>query len=152
MTQKPELFTVAEIELQYKTEVKARDRPQMKSSKTAYEIFMQAWSDNIELYEEFCILLLNRSNRILGIVHISKGGTSGTVVDAKMIFAAALKANASSVILGHNHPSGNLNPSQADIDITRKLRRGGELLDIAVLDHLILTKEGYYSFADEGKM
>ena len=108
------------------------------------------WSDHIELIEEFYILLLNRSNKVLGCTNISKGGVSGTVVDAKVIFAAALAANASSVILAHNHPSGNLKPSHADKEITQKLKGGGELLDIAVLDHLIITKDGYTSFADEG--
>jgi len=81
---------------------------------------------------------------------VSRGGTSGTVVDAKIIFAAAIKARADGIILAHNHPSGNLQPSQADLDLTRKLRQAGEVLDISILDHLILAPDsGYYSFADE---
>jgi DNA repair protein RadC len=84
---------------------------------------------------------------------VSQGGLAGTVVDPKVVFAAALKARASSLILAHNHPSGNLKPSQADTDLTNKIKQGGELLDIAILDHLILSPEGgYFSFADEGLM
>ena len=94
--------------------------------------------------------LMNRANRALGIAQVSHGGISGTVADPKVIFQHALKANASSVILLHNHPSGNTQPSEADIHLTKKLVEGGKLLDIAVLDHLIVTIDGYYSFADEG--
>lgn len=89
----------------------------------------------------------------MAICPISKGGVSGTVVDLKIVFAAALKGRASSIILAHNHPSGNLKPSQADIELTRKFRKAGEILDISVLDHLILSPDGdYYSFADENRM
>ncbi len=141
---------VAEISISYSLESNILENPQIDGSHSAYQIFQTHWSDDIEYVEEFKILLLNRANRVLGIVDISKGGVAGTVVDAKLIFGAALKANASSIILAHNHPSTNLKPSQADIDITRKLKKGGELLDVTVLDHLILTKYSYYSFADEG--
>ena len=110
------------------------------------------WSNNIEFIEEFNVLLLNRANRVLGIVNISKGGVSGTVVDNKLIFSAALLANASSIILSHSHPSGNVKPSQADIQITQKIKKASEFLDIAILDHLILTKASFYSFADDGKL
>ena len=95
-------------------------------------------------------MLLNRANRVLGIVNISQGGMAGTIADPKVIFAAAIKSAASQIILIHNHPSGNLKPSQADISLTRKLKTGGELLDIAVLDHIILTKDSYVSLAEEG--
>ena len=81
-----------------------------------------------------------------------RGGVAGTVADPKVIFAAALKSGASSILLAHNHPSGNLNPSQADIDLTRKIKTGWQILDIGVYDHIILTGEGFYSFADEGMM
>jgi DNA repair protein RadC len=87
---------------------------------------------------------------VLGISEISTGGFAGTVADPKVIFSIALKACASSIILSHNHPSGNLKPSQADLNLTRKIKSGGELLDIAVLDHIILTSDSYFSFADEG--
>jgi len=87
---------------------------------------------------------------VLGIVEVSTGGIAGTVADPKLIFAAALKGAATEIILSHNHPSGNLAPSQADIDVTRKIKEGGKLLKIAVLDHIIITSERYFSFADEG--
>ena len=106
--------------------------------------------NRIELVEQFKILLLDRSNSCLGISHISTGSISGCLVDPKIIFATVLKARASSVILAHNPPSGNLQPSQADIELTKKLKAGGALLDVAVLDHLIVTPFSYYSFADDG--
>jgi len=127
-----------------------KERPQMRSSRDAYNLIAPLLQDLQK--EEFWILLLNRSNRFIGRVCISTGGVSGTVVDAKVIFKKAIESLASSVILCHNHPSGNLRPSQADIDITRKLKRAGESLDIAVLDHLIIADSGYFSFADEGKL
>ena len=100
--------------------------------------------------EQFKVLLLNRANKVLGIFEVSSGGSTGTVADPKLIFAAAIKANACGIILAHNHPSGNLQPSQADIDLTKRMKEGGRLLEIQVLDHIIVTTEGYYSFADEG--
>lgn len=147
------LLQVAEVELVYRTKVKASERPQIRSSRDAYNVLSANWSDRIELLEEFYILFLNRQNRVTGIYQVSKGGIAGTVVDAKIVFAAAIKALANSIILAHNHPSGNTQPSQQDIDLTRKLKRAGETLDITVFDHLILTPEdGYFSFADEGMM
>ncbi|WP_317168263.1 JAB domain-containing protein [Pontibacter pamirensis] len=100
--------------------------------------------------EQFKVMLLNRANKVLGIYETSTGGVAGTVADPKLIFVAALKACASSIVLCHNHPSGNLKPSAADLQLTKKIKQGGELLDIAVLDHIILTSESYYSLADEG--
>lgn len=101
-------------------------------------------------HEEFWILLLSRSCKIIAKELISKGGLSGTVADPKIIFSIALQHQASSIILAHNHPSGNLKPSQQDIDLTRKIHQAGKVLDIGVLDHLIITDGGFYSFADEG--
>ncbi len=101
--------------------------------------------------EEFKILLLNRANMVLGIASLFKGGVVGTVIDTKVIFQYALKANASQLILAHNHPSGNLKPSDADISITRKIKDGARQLNITLLDHIILTSDKrYYSFAEEG--
>lgn len=143
-------FQVAEITLAYRTKVKAADRPQITSSFDAFTVFTKQWSDLIEFQEEFNILLINRANRVLGIFNASKGSSCGTVVDPKLIFAAAIKGNAAAIILAHNHPSGNKQPSQQDIDLTKRLIKAGEILDIKVLDHLILTPEdGYFSFADE---
>ena len=127
-----------------------KDRPQITSSRDAYNAIAPLIMDLP--HEEFWILLLNRSNLVIGRERISRGGVSGTVVDAKLIFKKAIQSLAPAIILCHNHPSGNLRPSQADIDITRKLRKGGESLDVTVLDHLIVSERGYYSFADEGMM
>lgn len=98
------------------------------------------------------MLLLSRSNRVLGQYELSTGGTSGTVADLRLIFAVALKANASGIIIAHNHPSGTLAASQADQDITKKVKEAGRILEIPLLDHLIVTTEGYYSFADQGML
>lgn len=142
---------VAEIELSYRNIVKPSQRPRVTSSKEGYGLLLCNWDKNrIEFVEEFKILLLNTANKVLGIFEVSKGGVAGTVADPKLIFMAALKANASAIILSHNHPSGNLQPSPQDLSLTKKIVEGGRLLDIRVLDHLIITMEGYYSFSDEG--
>ena len=101
-------------------------------------------------HEEFWILQLNRANHVIGRSQISRGGITGTVADVRIIFRNALEKGACSIILAHNHPSGNLRPSRADEDLTRKMSEAGKLIDIPVLDHLILTDHGYFSFADEG--
>ncbi|WP_449438807.1 JAB domain-containing protein [Pedobacter steynii] len=145
------LFKVAEVEIRYKPYYKPSERPQISEAYDAYKILMQHWQqDKIELLEEFKILLLNRRNRVLGLVSISSGGVSGTIADPKLIFATALKSCASGLIICHNHPSGELNPSAEDIKLTNKLKDGGALLDIKILDHLIIGTDGFYSFADEG--
>ncbi|MBO9586515.1 MAG: JAB domain-containing protein [Flavobacterium sp.] len=143
--------TVSEIDLVYKTKVKSSERPHIASSKCAYGILIGCWNpDKIEFIEQFKVLLLSQSNRVLGIYEASSGGITGTVVDIRLLFASALKANAVGIIIAHNHPSGNTAPSEADRAITRKVRMAGELLDIRLLDHLIVTSEKYYSFGDEG--
>ena len=95
-------------------------------------------------------MLLTRSNKVLGLTSVSKGGISGTVTDIRLILQAAIKANASGIIVCHNHPSGNINPSESDTKITQKIREFGNIMDIQLLDHLIITAEEYYSFADNG--
>lgn len=144
---------VSEIELVYKTGIKPSQRPKVISSASAFEILLAGWNpDKIEFIEQFKVLLLSRSNRVLGQYELSTGGTSGTVADVRLIFAAALKANASGIIIAHNHPSGTLAASQADQDITKKVKEAGRILEIPMLDHLIVTTEGYYSFADQGML
>ena len=144
-------YQVAEIQLTYKSNVKPSLRPRISGSKDAYNVLLDSWDDNkLELIEQFKVLLMNRANRVLGISEVSTGGIAGTVADPKLIFAAAIKRAATGIILAHNYPSGNLTPSQADIDLTRRLKEAGKLLEIQVLDHLILTSERYYSFSDEG--
>ncbi len=129
---------------------KWQEKPQITNSKDAFDILRASIADLI--HEEFWILLLNRANKVIGKEQISSGGISGTVVDAKVIFRKALEISASSLILAHNHPSGQLRPSQADIDITKRLVNAGKTLEVSVLDHLIVTEKGYLSFADEGMM
>ena len=120
---------------------------------TSRDVFDMMLPQLIDLpYEEFWIIQLNRANHAIGRARISAGGVSGTVVDSKMVFKPAIEVLATSIILVHNHPSGNLKPSQADIELTRKLKEAGKHLDIAVLDHIIVAYSGFYSFADENIM
>ena len=144
--------TVDEVSLVYKSKTPPDQRYQIKGSSDAHDALLSSWdSQTIELHEEFKVLLLNSSNRVLGVIQISKGGISGTVVDIRQIFQAALKANASSIIACHNHPSGNMNPSEADQRITQKISAAGKVMDIQLLDHLILVPgDSYFSFSDEG--
>ena len=150
---KIDLFEVAEIKLSYSAKVKSSQRPRVASSRQVYEVFAQTWDhDRIEFVEDFKVMLLSRANRVLGIVTISSGGTAGTVVDVKLVYAAAIKSNSSSVIIAHNHPSGNMRPSEQDKRLTQRIKQAGSILDIPVLDHVIMTADGYYSFADEGEL
>jgi DNA repair protein RadC len=151
---KKQIHKVAEVRLIYKTKVKPSERLQIKSSIDAYDIFIQEWNqDTLEHIEEFKVLLLNRSNRVLGTAPISIGGTTGTTTDIKIILQYALKTNAQGIIICHNHPSGNDQPSESDKKITRKIKEALELLDMQLMDHLIITPhEGYYSFADNGNL
>jgi DNA repair protein RadC len=125
-------------------------RPKITSSQDAYDAIKPELWDKQQ--EEFWVLLLNRANQVMQKVQASLGGVSGTVADPKIIFKVALDHLASAIILVHNHPSGNLKPSEADIRLTKKLKEAGSLLDLPVLDHLIFTDHGYYSFADEGAL
>ncbi len=126
------------------------DKNKITSSQDAYNLLYADLSD--KYHEEFWILLLDRANKVIRKVNISEGGLAGTVADPKKIFQLALEQHASAIILAHNHPSNNLTPSQNDIDLTRKIVRGGHNLDISILDHLIIGNDKYYSFADEGAM
>ncbi len=142
---------VAEIEIVYKTKVKPSSRPKITSSKDIYPLLLSIWDMNlIELQEQFIVLLLNRNNRVLGVYKASTGGLTGTVADPRLILAATLKAGATSIILSHNHPSSSLSPSRADEQLTQKIKTAAGYHDISVLDHIIVTAEGYYSFAEEG--
>lgn len=118
------------------------------SSEDAAGFIKSFYEDDIDVYESFFILLLDRSNTTIGYAKISQGGVSGTVVDVKIVAKYAVDSLASGVILAHNHPSGNLVPSDSDIAITKKVKKGLELLDINVVDHVILSKKGYYSMSD----
>lgn len=126
------------------------ERAKVSSSRDAFALLAPVLQDLA--HEEFWILLLNRANLVLCRQQVSQGGTSGTVVDAKILFRKAIDGGAASLVLCHNHPSGSLVPSQSDLDITRKLKAAGQTLDIPVLDHLIIGGKSYYSFADEGRL
>jgi DNA repair protein RadC len=145
------LNLVSEIELVYKSKVKASQRPVITRSADAYDIFKEIWEDGkLELAEQFKVLFLNRANAVLSVCHVSSGGIKGTIADPRLIYTAALRQNAVSLVMAHNHPSGSLKPSRADEELTMKIKEAGKFLDIKVLDHIILTEESYYSFADEG--
>jgi DNA repair protein RadC len=147
----PEWTRVAEVELVYKTKVKASERPKIGSVKDCYNLLKELWNENtIEMQEEFKVMLLNRGNKVIGIYEASAGGITGTVADPRLILAVAIKSLAVSIILSHNHPSGNLKPSRADEELTQKIKVAAAYHDIRVIDHIIITSEGYYSFADEG--
>ncbi|WP_163324853.1 JAB domain-containing protein [Draconibacterium mangrovi] len=142
---------IAEVTISYSHRVMPSKQIRVTGSKSVYDYVYPVWPD-LDYRERFAVLLLSRSLKILGLSWISTGGVSGTVVDAKLIFQLVLKANASSIILLHNHPSGELRTSEADRSITRKIKEGAKLLDVEVPDHIIMTSEGYYSFADEGEL
>lgn len=148
------LYKLAEVELIYRNKTKVSDRPRVQTSREVYRLLRHSWDNNkIELLEQFKIVLTDRRNACIGIAEISTGGVSGCVADPKIMFAIALKARATGLIMAHNHPSGALKPSQADIELTQRMVKGGKYLDITVLDHLIVTSEDkYYSFSDEGMM
>jgi DNA repair protein RadC len=128
----------------------SKDKPMIRSSKDAYELIASRLEDLP--HEEFWVMYLNRANRLIHQECISRGGLSGTVVDNRIIFKIALQKLACAVILAHNHPSGNLNPSQSDLQLTKKLIQAGDWLEIKVMDHIIITESGYTSFADQGMM
>lgn len=143
--------TIKEIRVSYSSG--NTNKIKIKNSKDSYELLLSCWSKKtIELQEEFKVLLLNRNHQVLGIYPLSKGGVSGTIVDAKLVFSVALKCNASSIIIAHNHPSGNLTPSEVDKKLTSKLKQAGSYLDIMVIDHIIISANGYFSFSDESLM
>lgn len=122
---------------------------QIKNSKDCADLFRSIWDvDTLPICESVIVIFLNRNNNTIGWLKVSQGGLSGTVVDVRLVLATALGCLASGIILCHNHPSGNLNPSQNDSRMTEKLKKSAEIMDISVLDHIILTEEGYYSFMD----
>jgi DNA repair protein RadC len=130
------------------------DFPKMKISNAndSAEFIKQFYQGDIEIYESFFLLLLNNNNQTIGYAKISQGGVTSTVVDVKIIAKYVVDSLATGIILAHNHPSGNLNPSSADISITSKVKEAMKLFDVAVLDHIILTADNFYSFANNGLM
>lgn len=144
---------VAEIELHYRTELTKSKQFKISGSADAALLLRKYWNpEKIQFVEEFKVLLLNRANLATGLITVSSGTSTSAIVDMKLIFVAAIKSNASGIILAHNHPSGNLNPSESDRALTSRAKQAGKILEIPVLDHLIVTLEGHYSFADDGDL
>ncbi|GAL77287.1 DNA repair protein RadC [Algibacter lectus] len=141
---------VNEIQIRYKERIPAPFWKKIGCSQDAANMIYELWNKNdIEVHESFKIVLLNNSNKVKGIYELSKGGITGTLVDLRILFAVVLKTLSVGIILIHNHPSGQLRPSEADKRLTSKIRDAAKLFDIVVLDHLIITPNGdYYSFAD----
>lgn len=145
------LSRVSEVQLVYRNKVKAALRPRITASSEAYALLMQYWDQGrLELQEEFKVLLLNNALRVLGIYAGFAGGMDSTLADPRLIFVTALKARATGILVAHNHPSGKLKPSEPDFTLTKRLVSAGELLNIDVVDHLIVSADGFYSFMDEG--
>lgn len=144
---------ISEIELVYKSKVLAADRAVVTTAHLAAQLIRPYFDSNkMELQEQAAALYLNARNRVLGIYRVSIGGVTQTIMDARLVLAAALKLPTTGIIVAHSHPSGNLKPSRADIELTLRLKAAAALLTINLLDHLILTQDGYYSMADEGDM
>ena len=144
-------YTVGEVELSYKS--KFKNLHKIVSSEDAYRYLLPTYKEGTICYKEyFKVLFLNQANQVLGYTLISEGGITETSVDVRVILQAALLTNSVALVLAHNHPSGNLRPSRQDMDITKQVKEAARLMRISVLDHLILTDAGYYSFADEGEL
>ena len=140
-----------EISLKYSTNGTVKTK--IKNAMEAHSLFLSLFDpDTLEYKEMAIVLFLNRANHVLGWMKLSEGGTSSTVIDSKIIFATALKCNASAIILSHNHPSGTIEPSNQDIVVTESITKFGNLIDIKLLDHVIITKTSFYSFADNGRI
>lgn len=146
-------MAIPEIKITYTPKLKISQLPIVTDSWQAYQLFKEIWdAGSLQYIEEFKLLLLNRANKVLGIYHVSTGGITNVIIDVRVVFIAALKSCATAMILAHNHPSGNMKPSTDDIMLTKRLKEAGRLLDIAVLDHIILTAEGYASLNELGYM
>ena len=144
-------YTVGEVELSYKPKFKSLHK--IVSSEDAYKYLLPTYKEGTIFYKEyFKVLFLNQANQVLGYTLISEGGITDTAVDVRVILQAALLTNSVTIILAHNHPSGNLKPSKEDLRLTKQVKDAAQLMRITVLDHLILTDAGYYSFADEGEL
>lgn len=147
-------INAAEVQLTYKSHVKPSTRYKISSSQDTCQLMLKHFpADTIEYRESFKVVLLNQACRVLGIASISEGGISSTCVDVRLILQAALLANASLIILVHNHPSGNTSPSPQDDLLTERIRKAAKLMEIQIMDHVIITpEERYYSYYDEGKL
>ena len=144
-------YTVGEVELSYKP--KFKNLHKIVSSEDAYKYLLPTYKEGTICYKEyFKVLFLNQANQVLGYTLISEGGITETSVDVRVILQAALLTNSMALVLAHNHPSGNLRPSRQDMEITKQVKEAAKIIRITVIDHLILTDAGYYSFSDEGQL
>ena len=140
------------IRIVYSKKMKDSERIKITQAKDVIAVLRSVWSSQIEIREEFVVLMLDKGNQVLGYQLLSKGGISGTIADVRLIYAVALEALASSIIIAHNHPSGNTQPSVADIRLTKQVKEAGQQLNISLLDHIIITKNNHYSLADNGQL
>ena len=141
--------TLSEIQVSYKPGL--RSSTTINNSQEAFDILDTLFPrETISLQEQFVVLYLNRANTVIGSYELSKGGITATIADIRIILSVALKTLATGLILAHNHPSGNLKPSEADVSLTNKIKEAAKLMDIQVLDHIILADNGSFSFSDEG--
>jgi DNA repair protein RadC len=141
------------IQVKFDKKVKKSELKVMTSVDEVVSTLRQVFNaDTFDWKEEFILLCLNKRNALVGFYKVSSGGIGGTIADPRVIFTTALNCTATSIIIAHNHPSGNLQTSNADDSITKKIKESGEILDIKLLDHIILTDEGYYSYMEEGKL
>lgn len=141
---------VSEFSIKYSSNYDPSNALKISSSTSAAKLLRSIWEDDLNHVERFYLLSLNRSNCVVSWSLVSLGGLAGTVADGKVIFQKALLSNAHGLILSHNHPSGQLTPSEADLSLTQKLCNFGKFIDLPILDHIILTPQDYYSFADHG--
>lgn len=141
---------VSEISVSYSNKIKASERYQVKNSQDIYQLLLSRYESCMEHHEEMWAIYMNNQHKVLGVSKISQGGLSGTTADPKIILQIALKANATSIIISHNHPSGYTEPSECDKNITRKLQQGCKFLDIQLCDHVIVSPTSFFSFADSG--
>lgn len=139
------------ISVSFDKKLKRSELYKITSSKDVADVFRKVFNaDTFDWCEEVILLCLNNSNGVLGYYKLSSGGITGTIVDVRMVYTLALNCCATSIIMAHNHPSGKLQASESDKQITQKLKKAGEFLDIKLLDHIILTDESFFSFSDEG--
>lgn len=146
-------YKVCEVKLTYKSKIKASEREKILSAENAYKILLSVFdSETIQYKEFFKVILMNRANKALGVCHISEGGLNETSADIRIIMQAAILGNASAIILAHNHPSGNIQPSMQDDQVTKRVKEIAKLIGINLLDHLIITDETYYSYSENGRI
>lgn len=148
------MHTIREVKLSYVKEHQLSEvnKAKIRSSSESAKILRSIWADDLDMIERAYVLYLNNASQVVSVSMVSMGGITGTVVDPRIVFATALNCLATSIIIAHNHPSGNISPSMADNQLTKKVQEAGRVLDIHLLDHIILTEDSYYSYCDEGRL